>query len=161
MASGDLLAVWEPDENEPPSSSGATRDMVNGQPILDFAAGAVEVAIFSTVMPPGFSNGNWTITLHLSMTTATSGDVDWDAAVDAQASGADVTADSFDTVDSDIDNTVPGTAGQMFLVSWTIERANQDAVVANNKFRVRIRRDGATDTASGDAELHKVVIVEA
>jgi hypothetical protein len=46
-------------------------------------------------------------------------------------------------------------------VTCTAGAAGTDSVAAGNKFRLRVRRDVANDTAAGDAEIHAVVVREA
>ncbi|NIO43432.1 MAG: hypothetical protein GTO41_26720, partial [Burkholderiales bacterium] len=80
MASGDTLLIFRPQDNEPPSSNYATFDTRNQHPVLDFDATTNEDAVFSAVMPRAYSGGGLTVYIHYAMSTATSGDVDWDVA---------------------------------------------------------------------------------
>ena len=80
MASGDSLLQFGALHNEPPSSSFATLDTRNLHPVLDFDASAAESTVFSGVMPQHYGGGGVTVFLHYAMTSATSGDIDWDAA---------------------------------------------------------------------------------
>ena len=80
MASGDTLLVFTPLHNEPPSSNMATLDTRNQHPVLDFDASTNESAVFSSVMPQAYGGGGVPVYIHYAMSTATSGDFDWDVA---------------------------------------------------------------------------------
>ena len=80
MASGDTLLIFTPLHNEPPSSDPATLDLRNQHPVLDFDAATNESAIFSAVMPRSYAGGGLTVYIHYAMSSATSGDIDWDVA---------------------------------------------------------------------------------
>jgi hypothetical protein len=57
--------------------------------------------------------------------------------------------------------TVPGTSGQLLKLSVNIANgANMGSVAAGEMFRLRVRRDVANDTATGDAELLAVTVAE-
>jgi hypothetical protein len=162
MASGDTLLVFGPLNNEPPSSNPATLDMRNLHPVLDFDAGTNESAVFTGVMPQHYDGGGVTVKIHYAMSSATSGDVDWDAAFERIGDQQqDIDSDSFAAVNSQDDTTVPGTSGLVDVVSITFEDgADMDSVAAGEAFRLKITRDAANDTAAGDAELVAVEIQE-
>ena len=162
MASGDTLLVFTPLHNEPPSSTPAVPDRRNQHPVLDFDDAANWSTIFSAVMPRNYAGGGVTVYLHYAMSTATSGDVDWDAAFerigDAQQ---DIDSDDFATVQSVDNTTVPGTSGNVDIVSIAFtDGAQMDSIAVGESFRLKITRDAVSDTASGDAELVKVEIKE-
>lgn len=60
------------------------------------------------------------------------------------------------------DNTVvPGTSGLVDVVSVAFTAgADMDSVAAGESFRLKVTRDAASDTATGDAELIKVELRE-
>ena len=162
MASGDTLLQFGPLNNEPPSSSLATLDLRNGHPVLDFDDTSNESAIFSGVMPQHYAAGGVTVYLHYAMTSATSGDVDWD--VEFERIGdqqQDIDSDSFAAANSVDNTTVPGTSGNVDVVSVAFtDGEDMDSVEAGEKFRIRVTRDASSDTATGDAELVAVEIRE-
>ena len=162
MASGDTLLVFAAQDNEPPTSNYATIDTRNNHLVLDFDAGTNESAVFSGVMPQHYDGGGVTVYLHYAMSTATSGDVDWDVAFERIGDQQlDIDADSFEAVNSVDDTTVPGTSGNVDVVSVAFtDGADMDSVAAGEAFRLKVTRDAASDTASGDAELLKVEIRE-
>lgn len=162
MASGDTLVIFHPLQNEPPSSNPATVDQRNLHFVLDFDASTNETAIFSGVMPQHYGGGGVTVYIHYAMSSATSGDVDWDVAFERIGDQQqDIDSDSFAAVNSVDNTTVPGTSGLVDVVSVAFtDGADMDSVAAGEAFRLEVIRDAASDTASGDAELVAVEIRE-
>ena len=162
MASGDSLLVWNAYNNEPPASNYATIDLRNNHPCLDFDASTNESAIFSGVMPQSYDGGGVDVYLHYAMSSATSGDVDLDAAFERIGDQAqDIDSDSFASAQSVDNTTVPGTSGLVDIVSIAFtDGAQIDSVAKGEKFRLKVTRDAASDTAAGDLELVAVEIRE-
>jgi len=122
---------------------------VNRRPVLGFDAATSETCYWTEVAPQGLT-GTMTATITWMAASATSGDVDWDVAVEAVTSADSLDLDaatSFDTVNSADNNNVPGTAGYMLQTSITL--SNSDSIAAGDYFRLSLLRDVA-DTASGD-----------
>ena len=163
MASGDTLCVFTATMNEPPTTNPATLDWRNRHPVLDFDATTNENAVFSAVMPQAYAGTTGvTVYIHYSMSTATSGDIDWDVAFERIGDQQqDVDTDSFAAVNSVDNTTVPGTSGNVDIVNVAFtDGADMDSVTTGEKFRIKVTRDAASDTATGDAELHAVEIRE-
>lgn len=162
MASGDTLCRFDPKSNEPPSSNFATLDRRNGHYVLDFDASTNEDAIWSDVMPRNYGGGGLTVYIHYAMTSATSGDIDWDVAFERIGDQQqDIDSDGFAAANSVDNTTVPGTSGNVDIVNVTFtDGADMDSVAVGESFRIKVTRDAASDTASGDAELVKVEIKE-
>jgi hypothetical protein len=148
--------------NEPPSSNPATLDTRNNHPVLDFDTTTQETAIWSGVMPTGYAGGGITVAVFVAMTSATSGTVGFDVSIERiDASSLDIDADSFATAQTITATTVPGTSGQILKLSVNIANgADMDSLAAGEAFRLRIRRDVANDTATGDAEVLRVTLEE-
>jgi hypothetical protein len=74
----------------------------------------------------------------------------------------DTDADGFATAQTITAATVPATSGNVLIqnVVCTAGATGTDSVAAGEKFRLRVRRDVANDTAAGDAEIHAVVVRE-
>lgn len=163
MASGDSLVAFTPQANEPPASNFATLDTRNQHPVLDFDGTTNESAVFSAIMPQHYAGSGVTVYLHYAMTSATTGDVDWDVAFERIGDQQqDIDSDGFATVQSVDNTTVPGTSGNVDIVSVAFtDGAQMDSVAVGEGFRVKVTRDAASDTASGDAELRFVEIREA
>lgn len=158
----DWRIVFKPRDNEPPSSNYATLDTRNGHPVLDFDTTTQEAAIFTGILPADYAGGGITVGVICALTSATSGTVGWDVAIERiDASSLDIDSDSFASAQTITAVTVPGTSGQVLYMSVNISNgANMDSLAAGEMFRLRVRRDVANDTATGDAELLGVTIVE-
>ena len=131
------------------SVGGTTRHVVT------FDASSNEDAIFTVPSFPSFqSDATLKVKLHCIMTSATSGDVDLDVAVEAITAADSVDLDaatSFDTANSTNNTTVPGTAGHLFDVTVTL--TNKDSVAAGDYVRIKLTRDASSDTATGDLRV--------
>jgi hypothetical protein len=162
MAAGDFLIGFTPHQYEPPPSNFATPDLRNSHPVLDFDAATNESANFTGFMPWHYGGGGVTVYIGYSMTSATSGDIDWDVAFERIGDQQqDVDSDSFASVQSVDNTTVPGTSGNVDVVTIAFTNGSQmDSVAAGEMFKIRITRDASSDTATGDAELHFVVLRE-
>lgn len=162
MASGDTLLLFTPLHNEPPASNPATLDVRNSHPVLDFDATTNESAVFSTVLPRHYTSGGITVYLHYAMTTAEVNTVDWDVAFERIGDQQlDIDGDSFATVNSVDNTTVPGTTGLVDIVSVAFtDGADMDSVAVGEGFRIKITRDASSDDAAGDAELLFVELKE-
>lgn len=162
MASGDTLLVFTAMNNVPPSSNHATIDERNGHLVLDFDATTNEDAIFEGVMPRHYGGGGVTVYIHYAMSSATSGDIDWDVAWERIGDQQqDIDSDGFAAANSVDNTTVPGTSGNVDIVNVTFtDGADMDSVAVGEGFRLKVTRDAASDTASGDAELLRVEIKE-
>lgn len=163
MASGDTLAIFTPLSNEPPSSNYATLDTRNGHPVLNFDTTTQETAIFSGVMPRNYAGGNIVVYVHSCAATATTGTIGWDVTFETIGTAQDIDSDGFATAQTVTASTVNGTSGicNVDSVTCTAGSTGTDSVAAGNAYRLRIRRDVANDTATGDAQLVAVEIKEA
>lgn len=155
MASGDTLCRYTMHNNSPPSSNAATPDRRNGHDVLDFDDTTNESAVFSDVMPRNYGGGGLTVYIHYSMTSATSGDVDWDVSFERIGDQQqDIDSDGFAAANSVDNTTVPGTSGNVDIVNVTFtDGADMDSIAVGEGFRVKLTRDASSDTATGDAEF--------
>lgn len=163
MASGDTLIVFDALGNEPPATNFAGLKRRNGHYVLAFKDAATnEDAIWSSVMPQHYGGGGVTVFLHYALDTATTGNTDWDVAWERIGDQQqDIDSDSFAAVNSVDNTTVPGTAGLVDIVSVAFTNgADMDSVAVGESFRLKVTRDGASDTATGDAQLTKVELRE-
>lgn len=162
MASGNTLCVFTPQNNEPPSSNYATLDTRNGHLVLDFDATTQEAAIFKGVLPRNYAGGGITVYLHWAATSATTGTIGWDVSFERIGDGSqDIDSDGFATAQTVTAATVPGTSGHVDITNVAVTNgANMDSLAVGEAFRLRVRRDVANDTASGDAELLAVELKE-
>lgn len=162
MASGDTLLVFTALHNEPPDVNYATLDVRNQRPVLDFDEGTNESAVFSGIMPRHYGGGGVTVCLHYAMSSATSGDIDWDASFERIGDQhQDLDSDGFGSAKSVDNTTVPGTGGLVDVVSIGFGDGSEiDNIAAGEGFRLKVTRDAASDTAGGDAELLFVELKE-
>jgi hypothetical protein len=158
----DTLARFTALDYQPPASNPATYDTRNQHPVLDFDTTTQEATIFSEVLPRWYTGGGITVYLHWAATSAVTGTVGWDVAFERIADGGqDLDADGFATAKTVTATTVPGTSGVVKVTSVAFtDGAEIDSLVAGEAFRLRVRRDTATDTAAGDAELLRVELKE-
>lgn len=162
MASGQTLATFRPYDNEPPATNFATLDLRNNHPVLDFDDTTQEAAIFSDVLPRAYAGGGITVYLHYSMTSAVTGTCGWDVSIERIGDQQlDIDADSFATAQTVTAVTVPATSGNVDIVNVAItDGANMDSLAVGEAYRIRVRRDVASDNAAGDAELLAIEIKE-
>lgn len=160
MSSGATLAIFTPQCNEYPDSSGATPDRRNAHPVLDFVLD--EIAIFSDVMQD-YDGGGITVYLHYAMTSATTDDIKLEAYLERIGDQQhDIDTDGFAAAQNSGDITVPGTSGFVDIIPITFTNgAQMDSIVEGEGFRLKIKRIavGGTD-ASGDLELRFIEIKE-
>jgi hypothetical protein len=162
MASGETLLIFTPLHNQPPASGAATLDLRNSHPVLDFDAAAAEDAIFGAILPRHYAGGGLTVILTWMATSATSGDVKWNAAIERDDSGTDLDADSFASAQTTT-TTAPATSGAPITTSIAFTSgAQMDSLAVGEKFRLKVTRDAAAggDTMTGDAEILAIEIKE-
>jgi len=162
MASGDTLLIFRPQDNTPPPTNYATFDARNNHPVLDYDDTTNESAVFDFVLPRNYAGGGLTVYLHYAMTSAISGDIDWDVAIERIGDQQlDIDADSFAAVNSVDNTTVPATSGLVDIVAITFtDGADMDSLAVGESGRLKVTRDAASDTATGDAELIAVEVKE-
>ncbi len=161
-ASGDTLLIFRPQDNEPVASDFATLDTRNLHPVLDFDAATNKSAVFSATMPRSYAGGGLTVYIHYALTSATTGNTDWDVAFERIGDQQqDIDSDGFAAVNSTDNTTVPGTSGNVDIITVTFTNgADMDSIAVGEGFRLKVTRDAASDTATGDAELRFVEIKE-
>lgn len=163
MASGDTLAIFTALDAEFPASNYATLDTRNNHPVLDFDTTTGETAYFTAVMPKNYADTTGvTVFLHWAASSATSGTIGWLIAFERMGDGGtDIDSDSFASDQTVAAETVDATSGIMDVSNVAVTKgANMDSVVAGDTFRLRVTRDVANDTATGDAELIAIEIRE-
>ena len=162
MASGNTLVVFYPTDNEPPATNYATFDTRNSHSVLDFDDTTAEAAIFSAVLPRKYAGGGITCYVHWSATSAVTGTVGWTIEFERIGDGQqDVDADGFATAQTVTAATVSATSGNVTITNVAVTNgANMDSIAVGELFRVRLKRDVATDTAAGDAEFHALELKE-
>jgi hypothetical protein len=149
---------WTARSNEPPSSSFCTLDTRNSQPVLDCDADADESVVVRNVMPSSYANGGLTVDIYVSATSATSGNMRWDAQIE-NLDDQDKDSDGFASAQS-VTCAASGTSGKTTVCTITFtDGAQMDSVDDGDEFRLKITRDanhGTDDTMTGDAEISAV-----
>lgn len=164
MASGDSLLQWAPHGASYPATNYPQLSTRNNRPILRFDTTTQETAYFVGIMPKHYAGGNLKVLVSWSATSATSGTIGWDATFERVLAGTDDTdSDGFATAQTVTAATVSATSGVTSITSVTCTAGSTgtDSVAAGDLVRLRIRRDVANDTATGDAEIHMVYLEEA
>jgi hypothetical protein len=155
-------AVFTPLSAEFPASNFPQLTISNRRPVLAFDASTDETAYWTGIAPQGIT-GTITVVVTYAMASATTGNIYWQAQLEA-ITAADATdtdaATSFDTANSG-NGAVPGTAGYIAQISITM--TNADSIAAADYFRLSVNRDAdnASDTATGDAYLLAVELRDA
>ena len=145
--------VGTPNSAELPTSAYPQLSVTNARPTLAFDAASDETCYWTDVAPQGLS-GTITLLIYYIMASATSGNVIFQAQIEAITDGDAIDLDattSFDTANTSATTAVPATAGQLDVISITMTTA--DSIAAGDLYRISVNRDAnnASDTATGDA----------
>lgn len=164
MASGDSLLQMVAQGAAFPDSNAATPDRRNGHDVVDFDASADESCDFELILPQHYAGTTGiTVVLYWMASTATSGDVVWNVAIERHEDDAfDLDADGFAAANA-VTDTAASASGELSVPTVTFtDGADMDSWAAGESGRMRITRDAdnGSDTMSGDAELLKVEIRE-
>jgi hypothetical protein len=162
MASGNTLLVFLAEEGRPPVSGGATFDVRNNIACWDYDDTTGESVVFTGVLPRNYAGGGITVYLHWAATTATSGTGGWLVAFERIGDGQqDIDSDGFASAQTVTAATVPATSGHVKITNVAVsDGANMDSVAVGELFRLKVTRDVANDTATGDLELYAVELKE-
>ena len=165
MASGNTLIIFRAQDGRPTASNGATFDLRNVHPVLDFDDSTDEFAYFEGVLPSNYAGGGLTAYIHYAMTSAILLTVEWEVAFERIGDGSqDIDSDGFAAAQASGAVTVPATSGHVDIANIAFtDGAQIDSIAAGESFRLSINRDandGVNDTAVGDAELLFIEIKE-
>lgn len=136
--------------------SGAVCDKINGRDCLKFSNAGTDYAIWTAIVPQGWTGTPTGIVNYFA--DVTTGSFTWSITVEAIAEGDTVDLDaatSFDTANSAAD-AVPGTAG--YLAQHPITLTNNDSSAAGDMVRFKLTR---TDTTAGNAYMTVLEIRDA
>ena len=163
MATTNLLYAVTPQANHYAGANFATLDYDGDVLVHDFDSATDEFVEFMMFLPNHYSGGGLTFELLWSADTATSGNCIWDIAISSLTPGTDnAGTKAFSSVNS-VTDAAAGTAGIVEQANITFtDGADMDSWVAGEWAKVRVSRDAnnASDTMSGDAQLHGVVLKE-
>ena len=158
MASEQTLAVFFPQDGEPPATNYATLDTRNVTLVLDFDDTVDESVEFAGFMPRNYGGGGLTVTVGWMATTATTGTISLDVAFKSVTDDADdLDTKAFATANN-VNPTTASATGEVDYIAVTFtDGADMDSVAAGEYFRMKITRDAdgttSTDNLSGDMEL--------
>lgn len=161
MASGDTLLIFTPQCNEFGAANFARLDTRNLHPVLDFALN--ELGLFSDVMPRHYGGGGVAIYLHYAMTSAVANDIKLETYFERIGDQQqDIDSDGFAAAQNTGDITVPGTSGNVDIITSThTNGAQMDSIAVGEGFRLQVKRVAVAGTdAMGDLELLFIEIKE-
>ena len=136
-------------------------DLRNGHPVLDFDDTTQEYAQWTFRLPATYGGGGLTVEVYFSATSATSGNVYFDAAVERIGEEQlDVDSDSFASAQTSSATATSTTSGYVkkATVAFT-DGAQMDSLAAGELGRLKISRTTG-GSVSGDVEVHRVVVKE-
>jgi hypothetical protein len=155
----NTILQFFPRDAEFPVTDFATIDTRNNHPVLDFNDTTVETVFFTGFIPQGASFATsgtaLTFVLESTATSATSGNIGWNVALERiVAGGIDIDADNFGTAQPG-SAAVSGTSGIVTEVSVTFTLAQLPSLLAaGDMIRVRVQRNtSVSGDHAGDAEL--------
>lgn len=124
-------------------------------PYLLFSTPDDELLTWSFRIPDNYASG-LKVKWQYSMVSATTGVVAIRSQVGASSVADSITSGGFDTLEASADVTVPGVAGNLAEISFSL--TNIDSVAAGDHFAIRLgRENGTTGTnASGDMAVWAV-----
>ena len=162
---GDMLNMFNPYNNEPPSSNYATLDTRNQHPVLDFDDTTDEAVVFTGILPRNYVGNGLTVIIHWVASTSTTIThyCRWQAAFEA-LNEQDIDSDDFASAQSAGGNP-NSTCGIETTTSIDFtDGAQMDSIAIGGVFRLKINRDAdgtsGTDDMSDDAELIFVEVKE-
>lgn len=164
MAAGEIVGAIL--QEEPPSSNFATRDLRNAHTVWDFDDTTDEEMVWKFLLSPRYNSGGLTVTLPTAATSATSGNVVWQVAIERVTDeNQDIDSDSFVAFNGSGAVAVPSTSGNVKDIDVTFtDGADMDSLAAGEMGRIKVRRDAdntsATDSVSGDIELWSPPIIK-
>lgn len=126
-------------------------------PYLLFDGTTDELITRSVRMPDDYASG-LTVKWQYSMVSATTGVVAIRSQVMAASVGDPINVDSYDTLQTSSDNTVPGTAGNMKEISFAL--TNVDGLTAGDYLAIQLGRENGTagTNATGDMAVWAIAL---
>lgn len=141
-----------PNAAEFPSSNFPQLSQANQRPVLAFDATTDEACYWADIAAQGLT-GTLTLVVSFIMASATSGNIVFQAQIEAIGSGDSSpdldSATSFDTANNSGQVSVPATAG--LLKQFSITLTNADSIAVADYYRISLNRDADSTTATDDA----------
>ncbi len=141
---------------QPTASGGATRELRNGHPVIEFANAATQSVDIDGLKLTSYSGLGLTFDIEWMADTATSGNCVWQIEVERhQRDTTDLDADSF-AAGNTFTDAVASAAGETVQAQITFtDGADMDSIADGEGFRVRLSRLGGngSDTMTGAAQV--------
>lgn len=154
-----LLGYFVPADAEFPSSAPAIFFLRGTHVVISFDQASDTSVIFEGILPRHYAGNGITVILHWCA-RITTGNVAWKVAFE-KVDGQDIDSDSFASDQNIGAVSSPGVNGQVTTSSVNVSNgANIDSITGGDKFRLRVTRDTATDTAGDHAQLRLVELKE-
>jgi hypothetical protein len=164
MASTNILYSVTPATNYYIGSNPATPDFDGDVLVLDFDASTDEFAEFLMFLPAHYgATTGITFSLLWSADTATSGNCIWNIAISSLTGDTDNAGTKAFSAVNAVTDAAPGTAGIIAYATITFtDGADMDSWATGEWAKVRLSRDAdnASDTMTGDAQFHALVMTE-
>lgn len=162
MASGNTLVVWTPNANMPPATLFANFNTRNNHLVLEFDASTNWNAIFKAILPRNYAGGGLTVSIHWCAATATTGNVLWLGAFEADVA-QDIDSDGFAATQTSTADACSGTSGieTVSTIAFT-DGGQMDSIAVGGEFRFQLTRNAAdgSDTMAGLAQVTSIEIRE-
>lgn len=143
----------------------ATPDRLKDSDVLDFDASSNELALFHLFMLRAYGGGGITITVGVSATSATTGDMSWAIFLKSISDNADnIKLKNFAAPNFNTAVDAPATVGNVrfFTITFT-DGVDMDSIAAGEPFDLLLMRDaqdGTNDDMAGDGEYQFLEIKE-
>jgi hypothetical protein len=152
------IAVFTPLDNHPPASNFATFDVRNSIDVLTFVDASTTTAIFEGIVPEAATlTSGLKVEIKWVASSATSGDVVWQAKVMRLAGTNNVDTDVYDTAQTVV-STTNGTNGRFNTAEIVLTTIN--SVAAGEAYRVAVERVGGNGSDTMSAGTAQLVSVE-
>ena len=161
------LCFFDALAGRPPASDFPQLDLRSDTVVLDFDDAADEAVDLLGVLPQGYAGSDLEIVVSWAATSATSGNVVWQAEFerhpigDATHGTHDLDAGDFGTAGT-VTAAAPTGSGELARSAISLSTSAIDAAEPGETFRLRITRlaTNGSDTLTGDAELVAVEVRE-
>lgn len=160
MPTSKTLAVFDAASGQPPTTGYPQLDLRGDHLVVDFDDATDESTNYLAVLPQGYAGNSLEIVLTWAATSATAGNVLWQAEYERHAIGDatygtfDLDASNFGTAASEA-ATAPSVSGEVARTTIALSVTDAQSPASGETYRIRITRlaTNAADTMAGDAEL--------
>jgi len=171
MATTDTMWVLSPQDSSPPATLFATLDTIADAStpvatilVLDFDASTAEFMDWFVSVPSNYDGGGFTISWKGGTDNTSTGTLELEVRIvnigDATILTGDLGLDA--ATEATITDTPPATPQDKLNYSGTatLSHANAGSPSVGDRLGIRVKRDTATDTNTGDLQLAEILILE-